>query len=478
MSNITNPKGAIKFAADNGAEFVDFRFTDVPGLQQHFSMPISELTEEIFEEGAGFDGSSIRGFQTIEASDMLLIPQPETAYMDPFNARPTVCLICTVRDPVTGENYDKDPRVVAIKARDHMKSLGIADTAYFGPELEFFIFDGAIYYNEAQSAGFAVESREGIWSSGDPETFSGELTSGHKIPHKLGYFPLSPMDTFQDLRSDMVDTLEKVGIKIEVHHHEVGTAGQAEIDMVFDEMVTMADKVQAYKYVIKNECAKAGFSATFMPKPIFGDNGSGMHTHQSLWNDGKPLFYGEEGYAGLSEMARHYVGGLLKHAHAVLAFAAPSTNSYKRLLPGYEAPVNLAYSKRNRSAAIRVPMYSQSPKAKRIEFRCPDPTANPYLAFAAMLMAGLDGVQNKIEPIEPLDKNIYDLSPDEAAQIPAVPNSLGQALDALQSDHNFLLEGGVFTAGLLESYIEGKREEIEAVDHRPHPMEFELYYSV
>ncbi|MCQ3811387.1 MAG: type I glutamate--ammonia ligase [Acidimicrobiia bacterium] len=453
------------------------RFTDVPGVQHHFSLPIHELTESVFEEGLGFDGSSVSGFQTIDASDMLLIPDPDTAFFDPFMRRKTLVLLCDVKDPVTGEMYAKDPRGVVRRSLSYMASTGIADAAFFGPEAEFFIFDSVAFQNQPDVAGYQIRSAEGIFESGRPSV-AGAPSPGHRVPYKGGYFPLSPVDTFQDLRSDMVVALESVGIPIEVQHHEVGTAGQAEIDMVFDEMLSMADKVQLYKYVVKNVAAQQGRTVTFMPKPIYGDNGSGMHTHQSLWMNGETLMYDERGYAGLSDLARWYIGGLIRHAPAVLAFAAPTTNSYKRLVPGYEAPVNLAYSQRNRSAAIRIPLISESPKAKRLEFRCPDPSANPYLAFAAMLMAGLDGIQNQMDPGEPLDKNIYDLPPDEAAGIPTVPGSLAEALQALEDDHDFLLAGDVFSTGLVESYLEVKQEEVDAVNLRPHPLEFEMYYSV
>lgn len=488
----STPAEVIQMAADQDVQYVDMRFTDVPGLQHHYTLPTSQLSEDVFSDGLGFDGSSIRGFQTIDASDMLLVPDPSTAIIDPFNARTTMALVCDVVDPITGELYEKDPRSVAKRAVNYLRSTGIADTIYVGPELEFFVFDQVSFTNEAHTAGYVLESREGVWSSGDergdvargPGSGPGGLgdhmisASGHKIPHKMGYFPLAPLDTFQDLRSEMVSELTACGIDVELHHHEVGTAGQGEIDIVFGELLSIADQVQTYKYVIKNVARLAGHTATFMPKPLYADNGSGMHTHQSLWQGDEPLFFDENGYAGLSELARYYVGGLLKHAHAVLAFAAATTNSYKRLVPGYEAPVNLAYSSRNRSAAVRVPLVSTSPKAKRIEFRCPDPSANPYLAFAAMLLAGIDGIQNRIDPGEPLDKNIYQLSPEEAAGVPTVPGSLGEALDALETDNDFLLAGGVFTRDLLESYVELKRGEIDEVNLRPHPMEFELYYSV
>lgn len=453
------------------------RFTDVPGVQHHFSLPIRELTEAVFEEGLGFDGSSVSGFQTIDASDMLLIPDPDTAIFDPFMKRKTLVLLCDVKDPVTGEMYGKDPRGVVRRSLSYLASTGIADAAYFGPEAEFFIFDSVAFQNQPDVAGYQIRSAEGIFESGRPSV-NGAPSPGHRIPYKGGYFPLSPMDTFQDLRSEMVVALESVGIPIEVQHHEVGTAGQAEIDMVFDEMLVMADKVQLYKYVVKNVAREHGRTVTFMPKPIYGDNGSGMHTHMSLWMDGDTLMYDERGYAGLSDLARWYIGGLLAHAPAILAFAAPTTNSYKRLVPGYEAPVNLAYSQRNRSAAIRIPLISDNPKAKRLEFRCPDPSANPYLAFAAMLMAGIDGIQNQMDPGDPLDKNIYDLPPEEAAGIETVPGSLAEALSALEADHDFLLAGDVFNSALIESYIEVKQEEVDAINLRPHPLEYEMYYSV
>jgi glutamine synthetase len=476
--NVTTPKDVIQRAQDEGVEFVDFRFTDLPGMQQHFTKPVSQLSEGLFEDGMGFDGSSIRGFQSIDASDMLIVPDPATAHIDPFMARKTMVMNCDIKDPITGEMYDKDPRGVAMRAVEYLKSTGIADTAYFGPEAEFFIFDSVHYRAEPNSAGYTIVSREAAWATGDPADIFGEHNTGYKVPHKGGYFPVPPLDSFQDLRNEMVVALESVGIEVELQHHEVATAGQAEIDMKFDTMVSMADKTQLYKYVVKNVASQAGKTVTFMPKPIYGDNGSGMHVHQSLWLDGKPLFYDENGYAGLSELARFYIGGLLKHAPAVLAFAATTTNSYKRLVPGYEAPVNLAYSARNRSAAIRIPMMSQSPKAKRLEFRCPDPTANPYLAFAAMMLAGLDGIQNRIDPGAPLDKNIYDLPPEEAKGIPQVPGSLTAALDALEADHDFLTVGGVFTDDLISSYLELKRAEIDLVNMRPHPMEFQLYYTI
>ena len=465
----------VRLAQDEGIEIVDFRFCDLPGLMQHFSVPVNQLTEEAFEEGYGFDGSSIRGFQEIQESDMILLPDPNTAVVDPFRQHPTLNINCFVQDPVTGESYSRDPRYVAKKAEEYLASTGIADTAYFGPEAEFFIFNDVRFMQDQRSAFYQVDSVEGIWNSAKDEG----PNLGFKPRYKEGYFPVPPMDHFQDLRSEMVIEMQKLGIPIEVQHHEVGTAGQAEIDMRFDTLLTMADRLMLYKYVVKSVARANGLSATFMPKPLFQDNGSGMHTHQSLWRGGEPLFYAETGYAGLSDLGRWYIGGLLKHAPAILAFAAPTTNSYKRLVPGYEAPVNLVYSQRNRSAACRIPLYSKSPKAKRLEFRCPDPSCNPYLAFAAMLMAGLDGVQNRIEPPDPVDKDLYDLPPEELAQVPQVPGSLEEALSALETDQDFLKAGGVFTDDLIETWIAYKRlKEIDEVRLRPHPWEFMLYYDI
>jgi glutamine synthetase len=469
------PAEVLRLVKDEGIEIVDFRFCDLPGLMQHFSAPAHELTEEGFVEGYGFDGSSIRGFQEIQESDMILVPDPNTAVIDPFRQHRTLNLNCFVRDPVTGESYSRDPRYVARKAEDYLVTTGIADTAYFGPEAEFFIFSD-IRFDQNQHSGFySVDSIEGIWNSGKEEN----PNLGFKPRYKEGYFPVPPMDHFQDLRSEMILVMERLGIEVEIQHHEVGTGGQAEIDMRFDTLLAMADKLMLYKYVVKNVARQAGFTATFMPKPLFQDNGSGMHTHQSLWKGGEPLFYSETGYAGLSDIGRWYIGGLLKHAPAILAFAAPTTNSYKRLVPGYEAPVNLVYSQRNRSAACRIPLYSKSPKAKRVEFRCPDPACNPYLAFAAMLMAGLDGVQNRIEPPEPMDKDLYDLPPEELARVPQVPGSLEAALEALEADNDFLKAGGVFTDDLIDTWVEYKRRhEIDEVRLRPHPWEFMLYYDI
>ena len=473
---MSTPQEVLKKVADEGFEFVDLRFCDLPGQVQHFTIPSAYLTADAFEDGYGFDGSSIRGFQQIQESDMILIPDPTTAVEDPFREHKTLILYCFVHDPVTKEPYERDPRYVAKKAEDYLKATGIADTSYWGPEAEFYIFDSARFAQNQHSAFYFVDSVEGAWNSGAEED---GRNLAYKPRYKEGYFPVPPTDHYQDLRSEMPRRLIQAGIDIEVQHHEVGTAGQAEIDIKYDTLLRTADKVTLYKYIVKSVAWQAGKTVTFMPKPIFEDNGSGMHTHQSLWANGEPLFYDESGYAGLSDVARWYIGGLLAHAPAVLAFAAPTTNSYHRLVPGYEAPVNLVYSNRNRSAAVRIPMYSQSPAAKRLEFRCPDPSCNPYLAFSAMLMAGIDGIQNKIEPPDPVDKDIYDLPPEELANLPSVPSSLSEALDALEEDHEFLLEGGVFTPGLIETWIEYKREkEVDAIRLRPHPYEFVLYYDI
>jgi glutamine synthetase len=470
-----SPADVVRLAQDEGVEVVDFRFCDLPGLMQHFSAPVHELTEEAFEEGYGFDGSSIRGFQEIQESDMILVPDANTAVIDPFRQHTTLNINCFVADPVTGEPYSRDPRYVARKAEEYLLSTGVADTAYFGPEAEFYIFNDVRFHQDQHSSSHAVDSVEGAWNTAKDEG----PNLGFKPRYKEGYFPVPPMDHFQDLRSEMILVLEKVGIEIEIQHHEVGTAGQAEIDMRFDTLLRMADKLMLYKYVTKAVAWNHNLSVTFMPKPIFQDNGSGMHTHQSLWKGGEPLFFAETGYGGISDTARWYLGGLLAHAPSVLAFAAPTTNSYKRLVPGYEAPVNLVYSQRNRSAAVRIPLYSKSPKAKRLEFRCPDPSANPYLAFSAMLMAGLDGVQNRIEPPDPVDKDLYDLPPEELAQVPQVPSSLDEALRALETDHDYLLAGGVFTPDLIETWVSYKRlHEIDEVRLRPHPWEFNLYYDI
>jgi glutamine synthetase len=469
------PAEVLALAQEQGVQIVDFRFADLPGLTQHFSVPVHQLSEDAFDDGYGFDGSSIRGFQEIQESDMILVPDPNTAVIDPFRQHPTMNINCFVRDPVTGEPYSRDPRYVARKAEDYLASTGIADIAYFGPEAEFFIFDDVRYSQDQRSAFYQVDSVEGSWNTARDEG----PNLGFKPRYKEGYFPVPPTDHFQDLRSEMTMLLEQVGIEIEVQHHEVGTAGQAEIDMRFDSLLTMADKLMLYKYVIKETARQAGHTATFMPKPIFQDNGSGMHVHQSLWKGGEPLMFDEKGYGQISDLARWYIGGLLKHAAAILAFAAPTTNSYKRLVPGYEAPVNLVYSQRNRSACVRIPVYSKSPKAKRLEFRPPDPSANPYLAFSALLMAGLDGVQNRIEPPDPLDKDLYDLPPEDLAKVPQVPGSLDESLAALEADHDFLLAGGVFTQDVIDTWISYKREnEIDELRLRPHPWEFYMYYDI
>ncbi len=470
---MSTPKSAIELAKKSEARMVDIKFVDTFGTWQHFSMPIAELTEESFAEGLGFDGSSIRGWKSIEASDMLAMPDPDTAFIDPYCAVPTLSLTCTIAETGTLEAYTRDPRGIAQRAEKYLASIGVADTAVFGPEAEFFIFDNVQFDTRSNGSFYSVDGLEGVWNTGRDEM----PNLGYKIRHKEGYFPVAPADTQQDIRTEMVLTMEQLGVKIERQHHEVATAGQAEIDYRFDTLVRSADAMMVYRYVVKNVARKHGKTATFMPKPLFGDNGSGMHTHQSLWKKGKPLFAGNE-YAGLSKMALYYIGGLLKHAHALCAFCSPTTNSYKRLVPGFEAPVNLAYSQRNRSAAIRIPTYSENPKTKRIEYRPPDPAANPYLAFAAMLMAGLDGVQNKIDPGEPMDKNLYDLPPEEHAKIPQVPGSLVEAIEALEGDQAFLLKGDVFTEDFFEMWTSSKRKEHDAMRLRPHPYEFFLYYDV
>ena len=466
-------KAVLKFAADHNARFLDMRFVDLPGIWQHASYPITELTEEVFEEGFGFDASSIRGWAHIHESDMNLVPDPNTAFMDPFREIPTLVLIGDAIDPLTRKPYGRDPRGVAKRAEKYLSSTGLADQAFFGAEAEFFIFDNVRFDSSTQHSFYFINSDEGRWNSGRKED-----NLGFRPRIKEGYFPVPPTDQHQDLRSRIVEHLINAGIDVECHHHEVATAGQGEIDMRFDTLVNSADKMMKYKYILRNTAYKAGKTVTFMPKPLFGDNGSGMHTHQSLWMKSKPLFAGKK-YAGLSEMALFYAGGLLKHAPAVLAFAAPTTNSYKRLVPGYEAPVNLAYSQRNRSAAVRIPVYSNSPKAKRLEFRPPDASCNPYLAYAAMLMAGLDGIKNKIHPGEPLEKDSYELSAEEAAKVPSVPGSLEGVLAALQADHRFLLEGGVFTRDLIDTWIAYKiKNEVDPIRMRPNPFEFHLYYDI
>jgi len=468
------PSEVLNFAADKGAKMLDLRFMDLPGLWQHLTVPISELNEDVFTDGYGFDGSSIRGWQAINASDMLIIPAPETAVIDPFMKVPTLVMICDIVDPITRENYSRDPRNIAKKAEAFLRSTGIADTAFFGPEAEFFIFDDIRYDSNEYSSYYFVDSVEGQWNTGREEG----PNLGYKPRYKEGYFPVPPMDSMHDIRTEMVLTMEQMGIHVEAQHHEVATGGQAEIDMRFDSLLSMADKLQWYKYIIKNVARRNGKTVTFMPKPLFNDNGTGMHVHQSLWKDGQPLFAGD-GYAGVSQMCLHYIGGILKHAPALCAFVAPTTNSYKRLVPGFEAPVNLAYSSRNRSAAVRIPMYSSSPKAKRIEVRFPDPSSNAYLAFAAMMMAGLDGIENRIDPGEPLDKDIYELSPAELSKVPSVPASLEGALNALENDHEFLTKGDVFTQDVIERWMGYKRRsEVDAVRLRPHPYEFKLYFDI
>jgi glutamine synthetase len=470
------PKEVLDFAKKNKVEIVDLKFVDLPGLWQHFSISMSEFNEDLFEEGIGFDGSSIRGFQTIDESDMLLVPDPSTAFLDPFTDIPTLSLICNVRDPVTREAYTRDPRYVAQKAEKYLKSTGIADTSYWGPEIEFYILD-SVRFDQSYNYGFYyIDSEEGFWNSG---TDGAKPNLGYKPRYKEGYFPVPPMDHLQNIRSEMMRTLEKCGIAVEVHHHEVGTAGQAEIDMRYQTLTKMADQVMIYKYVIKNVARRHGKTVTVMPKPIFQDNGSGMHTHQSLWKNGKNIFYDKKGYALISDTARYYIGGLLKHAHALCGFIAPTTNSYRRLVPGYEAPINLVYSQRNRSACVRIPMYSTSEKAKRLEFRTPDPSCNPYYSFAAQLMAGLDGIRNKIEPPKPIDKDLYELAPEEAAKVKSMPGSLEEALNALEKDHAFLLQGDVFTKDVIETWLDYKRKrEVDAIRLRPHPYEFALYFDI
>jgi len=468
-------KSVLKFAEDEGAAYVNVRFTDLVGAWHHLTFPIEELSDRSFEDGFGFDGSSLRGWASIHESDMLLIPDASRVWIDPFMSAKTLCLIADVVDPMTKEGYWLDPRGVARRAEAYLRHTGVADTAYFGPEAEFFVFNEVRFHNEAQTAGFSLDNPEASWNSGGQ---NGNSNLGYHIRNKEGYVPLPPLDTLQDFRSEVAGALKGVGIQVECHHHEVATAGQCEIDFRYSTMLGTADNLQLFKYTVRNVAHKHGKGATFMPKPLYGDNGSGMHCHQSLWKGEKPLFAGD-GYAGLSDLARWYIGGLLKHAAAVVAFAAPTTNSYKRLVPGFEAPVNLAYSARNRSAAIRIPMFSQSPKLKRLEFRPPDPSCNPYLAFSAMLLAGLDGIQNRIDPGEPLDKDIYDLAPEELKAVPSLPGSLDESLKALEADHEFLLKGDVFTPQLIERWISYKREkEIQPMRMRPHPLEYSLYFDI
>ncbi len=466
----------LSFARDQGAKFVDLRFVDLLGVWQHFSIPVGQLNEGVFEEGIGFDGSSIRGFQRIHESDMLLRPDPASAFIDPILEVPTLVMTCDVIDPTTMEPYPRDPRNVAKKAEDYLVGTGIATTSFWGPEAEFYIFNDIRFGQESHYGFYAIDSEEGIWNSGRN---GGKPNLGHRPRFKEGYFPVPPVDSQQDLRSKMVLRMIEAGIEVETHHHEVGTAGQAEIDMRFTTLRRMGDQMMFYKYLVKNTARENGYTATFMPKPLFGDNGSGMHVHQSLWRGDTNLFYDPDGYALLSDTARWYIGGILKHAAAVLAFAAPTTNSYRRLVPGFEAPVCLVYSQRNRSAAVRIPAYSASPQARRIEVRFPDASSNPYLAFSAMLMAGLDGIQNRIEPPAPIDDDLYDVVASGREQITSTPGSLAEALDALEADHAFLLKGNVFTADLVATWLEYKRDrEVDPLALRPHPYEFHLYYDI
>ncbi|MHB1037449.1 MAG: type I glutamate--ammonia ligase [Pirellulales bacterium] len=468
------PKEVLALCREKDVKAVDMRFMDFPGLWQHFTIPVSKLTEDVFEDGLGFDGSSIRGWQAINESDMLIVPQPETAMMDPFTDLPTLSMICNIQDPITREDYSRDPRNVARKSVNYLKSTGIADTCYIGPEAEFFIFDDIRCEQNSHEGYYHIDSIEGEWNRGRDE----KPNLGYKLRYKEGYFPVPPADQMMNIRNEMMQTMIDCGMDVEAQHHEVGTGGQSEIDLKFNNLVKMADHLMMFKYIIKNVAKRHNKTATFMPKPLFGDNGSGMHVHISLWKAAQPLFAGS-GYAGLSEMALYAIGGLLRHAPALLAFTSPTTNSYKRLVPGFEAPVNLAYSQRNRSAAVRIPMYSPSPKAKRLEFRCPDPSCNPYLAFSAMLMAVIDGIQNKLHPGEPLDKDIYDLGPEELAKVPKTPGSLEDSLAALRADHEFLLRGDVFTPDVIDTWIWYKKDrEVDAMRLRPHPYEFCLYYDI
>jgi glutamine synthetase len=473
--NCSTADDVLKAIKANEVRMIDLRFTDLPGTWQHFSVPPSAVDADALSEGIGFDGSSIRGFQEIQESDMLVIPDPSTAFLDPFTQATTLALICNIRDPVTGEPYTRDARHIARKAEMYLKSAGVADTAYFGPEAEFFVFDDVRFGQGMNYAHHEIDSKEGIWNTDKKEA----PNLGHKPRQKEGYFPVPPVDSLQDLRTEMALTLESLGIAIEAHHHEVATAGQAEIDMRFTTLTRMADNLMIYKYVVKNVARKHGMTATFMPKPLFEDNASGMHVHQSLWNGNINLFHSDGHYANLSDTARYYIAGLLRHAWALCALCAPTTNSYRRLVPGYEAPINLVYSQRNRSACCRIPMYSPNPRAKRVEFRTPDPSCNGYLAFAAMLMAGLDGIENRLDPGEPVDKNLYDLPPTEAKAVKSTPGSLQQALDALEADHAFLLRGSVFTKDVIENWLSYKRKrEVDAIALRPHPYEFHLYFDI
>ena len=473
------PKEVVRFCHDQGIEIIDLKFTDLPGTLQHLSLPRVELTEENLRDGYGFDGSSIRGFTSIEESDMLLIPDPNTAYPDPFCRIPTLTMLCNVLDPLTRDCYSRDARWVAQKAEVYLEKSGIADVSYWGPELEHFVFDSARFDQNQRSGYYFIDSDEGVWNSGQPTSLDGGPNLAYRPRYKEGYFPAPPSDTFQDFRSEVSLKLADFGIHVEKHHHEVATAGQAEIDMRYNSLTTMADYVVLQKYVVKNVARAHGKVATFMPKPIFEDNGSGMHTHQSLWKEGRNLFYDADGYALISETCRHYIGGLLAHAPALLALIAPTTNSYRRLVPGFEAPVNLAYSMRNRSCCVRIPVYFSSPESKRLELRLPDPSCNPYLAFAAMLMAGVDGIINKIDPGGSMDVDLYSLAPEEAARVKQVPGSLEAVLDALEQDHEFLMRGDVFTEDLLETWLDYKRtREVDPMRLRPHPHEFSMYFDI
>ena len=468
------PADVLKAAKDHKVKMVDARFTDMPGMWQHFSVPSHVIEESTFTNGLGFDGSSIRGFQDIHESDMLVVPDATTAMLDPFTAVPTLTMICDLKDPTTNKPYPKDPRYISKKAESYIKSTGIADTAYFGPEAEFFVFDSIRYDSGVNFAFHEIDSVEGNWNTGteeEPENL------GHKPRPKEGYFPTPPVDTLQDVRTEMVNVMEDCGIEVECHHHEVATAGQGEIDMRFKPLVKMADQLILYKYIVKNVAKNYGMTATFMPKPLFNDNGSGMHVHQSLWKGDTPLFYDSKGYALISEEAKYYIGGLLKHAPAILAFSNPTINSYHRLVPGFEAPVNLVYSQRNRSACCRIPVYSPSPKSKRVEFRCPDPLCNPYYTFPAMLMAGIDGIKNKIDPGNPTDMDIYALPEKQLKKIKSTPATLEEALDSLEKDHSFLLNGDVFPQEVIDTYLEYRRNEVAEMRQRPHPYEFYLYYD-
>ncbi|NLA74700.1 MAG: type I glutamate--ammonia ligase [Deltaproteobacteria bacterium] len=474
MTGIKSPKDVLRLIKDEKVEIIDLRFMDFPGMWQHCSYSASHFDEDTFEAGTGFDGSSIRGWQAINESDMLIKPVAESAFIDPFFKAKTLVMICNICDPVTGEDYTRDPRNIARKAENYLKSIGLADIANFGPEAEFFIFDDARFDQNQHEGYYHLDSIEGAWNTGRAEN----PNLAYKVRYKEGYFPVPPTDSLQDLRTEMVLTMQKIGLTLEAQHHEVATGGQCEIDMRYGPLVQTADDLLKFKYVIKNTARLNNKTATFMPKPLFGDNGSGMHVHMSLWKAGQNLFAGD-GYAGLSETAMYAIGGILKHASSLCAITNPTTNSYKRLVPGYEAPVNLAYSRRNRSASIRIPLYSSSPKAKRIEFRCPDPSTNPYLAFSAILMAAIDGIQNKIDPGQPLDRDIYDMEPEELAQVPKTPGSLREALNSLASDHAYLLKGDVFTPDVIETWINFKMEkEVEALDLRPHPWEFVMYYDI